>query len=125
MKRRLAVLVLVSIVLMPIASLAVSYPVPLYPHETRHAKYAKGEVLYLFHSGTADVRAAVHINDTLTVYRVSGDCKANPIGLIKVLALIGETHIRAEVIAGEIKPDDVAKKGNVSLLVISAGTCDN
>jgi hypothetical protein len=33
--------------------------------------------------------------------------------------------LKGEVFAGEIKPDDVAKKGNVSFLVISAAKCDH
>jgi hypothetical protein len=37
------------------------------------------------------------------------------------LSYIGETYIKAEVLEGEIKPDDIAKRGNVSCLIISAG----
>jgi hypothetical protein len=46
------------------------------------------------------------------------------VGIIKVLSYIGETYIKSEVLAGEIRPDDIAKKGNVSCLVISAGMCN-
>jgi hypothetical protein len=44
-----------------------------------------------------------------------------PIGLVKVISFVGDTYIKGEVFAGEIKPDDIAKKDKVSCLIISAG----
>jgi len=99
------------------------YPVQLYHQEVRHEKFVKGDTLYLFHSGTDDVKKTIHINDTLTVYRTSPSCEVAPIGIIRVISFAGETYIKGEVFAGEIKPDDIAKKENVSCLVISAGIC--
>jgi hypothetical protein len=80
--------------------------------------------VYLFHSGTDDVKKTIHANDILTVYRINPSCEVNPVGIIKVLSYIGETYIKSEVLVGEIRPDDIAKKGNVSCLVISAGMCN-
>lgn len=108
----------------PLAAFAVSYPVQLYHREVRHEKFVKGDTVYMFYSGTEDVKKTIHANDTLAVYRTSPSCEATPIGIIKVISFVGETYIKGEVFAGEIKPDDIAKKENVSCLVISAGVCD-
>jgi hypothetical protein len=108
----------------PLAAFAVSYPAQLYHREARHDKFVKGDTVYMFHSGTDDVKKSIHVNDTLAVYRVSSNCEVAPVGIIKVVSFVGDTHIRGEVFAGEIKPDDIAKKDKVSCLVISAGACD-
>jgi hypothetical protein len=110
-------------VMAPLAAFAVSYPGQLYHREDRHDKFVKGETVYLFHSGTDDVKKTIHINDALAVYRITQSCEVVPIGLIKVVSFVGETYIKGEVFAGEIRPDDIAKKDNVSCLVISAGVC--
>ncbi|MEW6714060.1 MAG: hypothetical protein AB1306_03065 [Nitrospirota bacterium] len=107
----------------PSTIFAVSFPVQLYHKEVRHDKFVKGDTVYLFHSGTDDVKKTVHVNDTLTVYRTSPTCEVTPIGIIRVISFAEETYIKGEVFAGEIKPDDIAKKENVSFLVISAEMC--
>jgi len=120
-------MIIVSLLLlavaMPLAAFAVSYPGQLYHREERHEKFVKGETVYLFHSGTEDVKKSIHVHDTLAVSRTTSSCELVPIGLIKVIAFVGENYIKGEVFAGEIKPDDIAKKGAVSCLVISAGVC--
>jgi hypothetical protein len=120
-------MMLVSLLLlavaMPLTAFAVSYPAQLYHREDRPDRFLKGETVYLFHSGTDDVKKTIHINDTLAVYRITPSCEVVPIGLIKVVSFVGETYIKGEVFAGEIKPDDIAKKDKVSCLVISAGVC--
>jgi len=108
----------------PLYASAVSYPVQLYHREARHDKFVKGDTVYMFHSGTEEVKKTIHVNDTLAVYRTSPSCEATPIGIIRVTAFVGETYIKGEVFTGEIKPDDIAKKENVSCLVISAEICD-
>ncbi len=109
----------------PLTVFAVSYPAQLYHRQERHDKFTKGDTVYLFHSGTDDVKKAIHAGDVLTVYRISRSCEITPIGLIKVQYYVGDTYLKGEVFAGEIKPDDIAKKGEVSCLVISAGMCDH
>ena len=118
------VFLLLLLVCAPLSAFAVSYPVQLYHREVRHDKSVKGDTVYMFHSGTEDVRKTIHVNDTLAVYRTSPSCEVTPIGIIKVLAFVGETYIKGEVFAGEIKPDDIAKKDSVSCLVISAEMCN-
>jgi hypothetical protein len=110
----------------PLSVSAVSYfPVPLY-HRQEKIEYAvkPGETVFLFHSGTADVKRSVHPNDVLVVHRVDSSCKAREVGKIRVLSYAGETYIKGEVIEGEVRADDIAKKGEVSFLVIYAGICD-
>ena len=128
LKRNISVIVNVILLLLmacaPLSAFAVSYPAQLYHREVRHDKFVKGDTVYMFHSGTEDVKKTIHVNDTLTVYRTSPTCVVTPIGIIKVIAFVGETYIKGEVFAGEIKPDDIAKKENVSCLIISAEICN-
>jgi len=119
----IAILLLLAISA-PLAAFGLSYPpAQLYHKAERHDKFVKGDVVYLFHSGTDDVKKTIHISDTLAVYRTTPECKIVPIGIIKVVSFVGETYLKGEVFAGEIKPDDIAKKEKVSCLVISAGMC--
>ena len=107
----------------PLEAFGVSYPPPLYHRAERHDKFVKGDVVYLFHSGTDDVKKTIHVGDTLAVYRTTPACEILSIGIIRVVSFEGETYLKGEVFAGEIKPDDIAKKERVSCLVISAGMC--
>ncbi|MGC2063151.1 MAG: hypothetical protein WA610_09235 [Thermodesulfovibrionales bacterium] len=128
-KRNISVIVNVTILLLvvcaPLAAFAVSYPAPLYHREERHDKFVKGDTVYLFHSGTEDVKKTIQVNDTLVVYRVTSNCEVVKVGIVKIVSFTGETYLKGEIFAGEIKPDDIAKKGNVSCLIISAGVCKN
>jgi len=123
-RRTIIMLLLLFSVSAPLAAFAVSYPVQLYHREVRHDKFVKGDTVYMFHSGTEDVKKAIHVNDTLAVFRITQSCEMLPIGVVKVISFVGETYIKGEVFAGEIKPDDIAKKGNVSCLIISAEMCN-
>ncbi len=123
---RISMLILTVIlptIFAPPLSLGVSYPPEVYYHKERHDKFVKGDTVYLFHSGIDDTKKTIDINDTLAVHRVTQSCEVLPIGIIRVISFIGENYIKGEVFAGEIKPDDIAKKGKVSCLVISAGIC--
>ncbi len=116
-------ILLMSVFLTPRVAVSVSYPAQLYHEEVRHDKFVKGDTVYMFHSGTEDVKKSIHINDTLAVYRTSPSCEVTPIGIIKVISFVGDNYIKGEVFAGEIKPDDIAKKDKVSCLVVSAEVC--
>jgi hypothetical protein len=102
---------------------AVSYQPPVF-HRQKHETFVKGDIVYLFHSGTADVKQTVHGNDVLVVYRIDSSCDAAEVGKIRVVSYIGETYLKGEVIEGKIERDDIARKDSVSCLVISAGLCD-
>jgi len=79
-----------------------------------------GNKVHLFHSGTADVKKEICLNDVITVYREYGGAKnpqAKEVGQVKVLAYAGEHYFEGEVVKGEIKPGDIAKKQSASCLI--------
>jgi hypothetical protein len=80
----------------------------------------KGTVVCLFQSGTADVRKAININDILPVYRESKLHELKEVGKIKVLSYVGEDYLKGEVVEGELRAGDIAKKGDVAGLIISS-----
>lgn len=121
----LAILLLLFMFTNPLTVLAVSYPpAPLYHQQVNgETVLTVGQAVYMFHSGTADVKKNIRTKDVLTVYRINSSCEVTEVGKIRVISYIGETYIKGEVIQGEIKQDDIAKKGAVSCLIISAGLC--
>lgn len=87
-----AVLLLLLCINASLEAFAVSYsPVPLYHRAERHNRFVKGATVYLFHSGTDDIKTTVHVGATLTVYRISPSCEVMPVGIIRVVSFAGET----------------------------------
>jgi len=82
----------------------------------------KGETVCLFQSGTSDVKKAINVNDILPVYRENKFRELKEVGKIKVLSYIEEDYLKGEVVEGELKAGDVAKKGDVASLVISSSS---
>ena len=88
-------------------------------------KKVKGEIVmkvgnkvHLFHSGTADVKKEVALNDVIPVYRQIGKHpQLKEVGQVKVISYFDEHHYEAEIVKGEIKVGDIAKKENAGLLV--------
>lgn len=80
----------------------------------------KGETVCLFQSGTADVKKAISIGDVLVVYRENPKHDLKEVAKIKVLSYSGEDYLKGEVVEGEIKAGDIAKKGDVASLIISS-----
>jgi hypothetical protein len=80
----------------------------------------KGETVCLFQSGTEDVKKAINIDDIIPVYRESKSHELKEVGKIKVLSYSGEDYLKGEVIEGEVRTGDIAKKGEVASLVISS-----
>ena len=77
-----------------------------------------GNKVHLFHSSNVEAQKEIAINDVLPVFRISGkNRQEKEIGAVKVLSFTGEHYFEAEVIKGEIKVGDVAKKDASSLLV--------
>ncbi len=79
-----------------------------------------GNKVNLFHSGTADVRKEICLGDVITVYRETGGAK-NPkiteVGAVKVTGYAGKHYFEAEIVKGEIKPGDIAKKNAAFCMV--------
>jgi hypothetical protein len=116
------VLVILCIGLAQLANAVSHSPVPE-EREERIAKgiKVKGETVCLFESGTVDVKKTISVGDLLTVYRESDKNELKEVGKIKVLSYIGEDYLKGEVIEGEVRTGDIAKKGDVASLVISSG----
>jgi len=104
---------------------AVSYPPPYLYHREYSADTVMkvGEVVYLFHSGTGDVRSAIRPGETLTVQRITPACDVKAVGKVRIIAYEGSLYIKSKVVEGEIRPGDIAKQGEIAALVISPGFC--
>jgi hypothetical protein len=130
MKKKIAGIVIVILLLLvavnPLTAVAASYMPAFFYHQNENVETVikVGQTTYLFHSGTEDVKKTVHVNDILVVYRISQQCEVKTVGTIKVISNIADTYFKGEVVEGEIRPNDIAKKGNASCLVISVGLCN-
>lgn len=97
---------------------ATSYdPLPRDP-EPATQEIAPGASLYLFHSGTDEIRRSLKIGDVLDVLRIGPDGRTRTVGAVRATAFAGEFCLRAEVVSGKILPHDVALKKRLFLLVI-------
>lgn len=78
-----------------------------------------GNKVHLFHSSNVEAQKEIAVGDLIPVFRLTG--KANrqekEVGAVKVLSFIGEHYFEAEIVRGEIKVGDIAKKESTSLLV--------
>jgi hypothetical protein len=118
---KLLVVLLISCMGLPQLVNAVSWSPLQEEREEKAAKgiMVKGEVVCLFQSGTPDVKKAININDILPVYRESKSHELKEVGKIKVLSYAGEDYLKGEVVEGELKAGDIAKKGDVASLILS------
>jgi hypothetical protein len=119
---KLLVVLLISCVRLPQLVFAVSpSPIPG-EREERIAQgiKVKGDTMCLFQSGTEDVKKAISIGDVLVVYREGLKHELKEVGKIKVLSYSGEDYLKGEVVEGEIKAGDIAKRGDVASLIISS-----
>ena len=123
--KSILVIILLSSVCAPLTTFAVSYPPAALFHRLEKAEtvMAPGAIVYLFHSGTDEIKNAINVDDILPVFRINPACEVSEAGKIRVISHIGATYVKGEVMEGEIKPNDIAKKGHISFLIISAGTC--
>ena len=118
----LAVL-LISCMGLPQLANAVSWSPLQEEREEKTAKgiMEKGTIVCLFQSGTAEVKKAISIGDVIVVYREGPKHELKEVGKIKVLSYVGEDYLKGEVVEGELKVGDIAKKGDVASLIISSG----
>jgi hypothetical protein len=131
MKRKIVGILIVILLLFaavnPLPAFAASYLPAFFYHQNEITETVMkvGQIVYLFHSGTEDVKRTIHVNDILIVYRISPLCEVKTVGTIKVISHVADTYFKSEVVEGEIRPNDIAKKGNASCLVISVGLCSH
>lgn len=108
-------------VLLVFATLVFS-PMAVYAQEKVKSEVVMkaGNKLHLFHSGTADVKNDICINDVIPVYRetpTGGHLTIKQVGQVKVLSYAGKHYFEAEVVKGEIKVGDIAEKKGAYCLV--------
>ena len=103
---------------------AVTYPFP--ENEPAYLKddavMKAGSKLILFHSGTEEVKKTINVNDVLTVYREYPPdvfLETREVGKVKVISPLGDYYFDGEVIKGEIKTGDLAKKGTIACYITS------
>jgi hypothetical protein len=121
--RLTAVVLLCSALAAPAAAHAVGY-YPLYHlQDGDETAAAVGQTVYLFYSGTAEERRTLREGDVLPVSRIDRSCDATEVGKIRILGLLGETYLKAEVLEGRIRIGDLARRDAFSCLVIPAEPC--
>jgi hypothetical protein len=77
-----------------------------------------GNKVHLFHSGKVQTQHEIAIGDVLSVFRTYTKTSAEKVvGQVKVLSFIDDHYFEAEIIKGEIKVGDIAKKDATSMLV--------
>lgn len=109
--------------IIPLLTLLVIVAMPLIVHAAD--KKAKSEIVmkmgnnvHLFHSSNVEAQKEIAVGDMLPVYRLIGKAlQQKEVGQVKVLGFMGEHYFEAEIIKGEIKVGDIAKKDATSLLV--------
>lgn len=88
----------------------------------------EGNKVHLFHSGTQEVKKEICLDDVIPVYRDVPTGYRNPkvadqvktlkeVGKVKVLAYIGDHYFEAQVVNGEVRTGDVARKEAAYCLV--------
>jgi hypothetical protein len=109
-------------VLLVFASMAMSPLAAVYAKDKVKGEVVmkEGKKVHLFHSGTADVKKDICLNDVIPVFRetpAGSHMDVREVGKVKVLSYVGEHYFEAEVVKGEIKVGDVAKKEGAYCLV--------
>lgn len=102
-------------------SIMVTAPFPVYAE----AGKAKSEVVmkvgskvHLFHSGKTSAQKDIAIGDVIPVFRQLGKTQQEKeVGKVKVLSFVGDHYFEAEIVSGDVKVSDVAKKKTTSMLV--------
>ncbi|NVN91556.1 MAG: hypothetical protein HXX11_13275 [Desulfuromonadales bacterium] len=122
MKKLILLLFLVVTVVVTSSLHAVTYPFP--ENEPAYLKEEAvmkvGTKLYLFQSGTQDVKKSIHVNDILVVYREyppNLSLETRVTGKIKIISCRGKYFYEAEVIEGEVHPNDLAIKGSAAFII--------
>jgi hypothetical protein len=107
----------------PMGVAATSYdPLPR-QDEPAGMELTAGMTVFLFHSGTEQVRQSLHVGDVLEISRVGPDGASLSVGKIRVAAFLGAVCLRGEVLEGRIRPHDLAEKDGVYYLVIPEAVC--
>lgn len=107
----------------PSVSIAVSYQPTFRLSPNGRSVVVRGGTVYLFHSGTHYITDKVRSGDILIVYRMNSSCKMEEVGKVQFVNFVGDTYMEAEVVEGGLEAGDIAKKGNISALVVATVPC--
>ncbi len=93
---------------------------PLFTHALEKQPQVKGEVVmkagtkvHMFFGVMEEAKKQICIGDVIPVFRelpYSRSLKVKAVGKVKVLGLAGENYFEGEVVEGEVKAGDIAKK---------------
>ncbi len=108
-----------------VVATAVSLVAPSFGREVMSKLVMKaGQKVWLFHSGTPDVKKVICMDEVIPVYREvkkGSVYDVQEVGKVKVLAPEGEHYFEAEVVSGTVKVGDIATRGAASCLVQPLG----
>lgn len=86
---------------------------------------AGGDTVRLFHGGAKEAKEVFCLNETVPVYRETWENYAvmsyKEVGKVKITQLRGEHYFDAEVVEGEVKDGDIARKKDLGCLVRMPG----
>jgi hypothetical protein len=123
MARVMAVL-LAAVIVGPMKAYGTSYdPLPHGEEGTAATAMAPGATVYLFHSGTEEVRRSMRVGDVLVVSRPGEYGTSRTVGKIQVAAPAGAFCLRGEVLDGSIHLQDLASREGVYCLVVPEVVC--
>ena len=122
MKKFSFLLLLITPLIVTTSLHAITYPFPenepAYLNDEAVMKV--GTKVYLFCSGTEEVRKTINVNDVFTVYREyppDFSLETREVGKVRILSSLGEYYFEAEVIEGYVQPGNVAIKGPVACYI--------
>jgi len=81
-----------------------------------------GSHVYLFFAGAGDGNGGLKISDVLLVYRqfpAEFALDSREVGKVKILGPLGDYYIKGEVVGGDVRPGDLAKKGTAICYITS------
>lgn len=106
-----------------VTAIGTSYQPRIYHRLDKTETRKQGDAVYLFYGGMDDAREAMRVGDVLPVYRTDQICETNETGKIRITSYVGDYYIKAEVVDGELKTGDIAKKGKAACIVITVDAC--
>jgi hypothetical protein len=111
---------LAAVIVGPMKTYGTSYD-PM-PHG-EGAELGAGATVFLFHSGTEEVRRSLAVGEVLEVTRPGENGASRTVGKIRVAAPAGAVCVRGEVLEGGIHLHDLAGREGVYCLVVPEAVC--
>lgn len=116
--RGFAGMVLLLAISIPSTGHAVSYQPSFRLNPGSGSVVVKGGTVQLFYSRTREITETVRSGDIFIVYRSNPSCKIEEVGKVRFVNFVDDTYMEAEVLEGELRAGDIAKKGNITFLIV-------